>query len=177
MTDIGRFEPIEEDEGPDEDEDDDAALEAAMAKAMEEDDEDAVPPEILNDTPTQAIPPAATPDSAATPSQTLISSPETQSANTPAAVADTPGADSGDDASSSGEDAEELDEAEIEKQHERERQWAEVNDLKTTIANQEAKARAQPNAILKSKILGGVKTLRRDLEIKLVALGAEGEDE
>ncbi|KAL8840245.1 MAG: hypothetical protein Q9176_003937 [Flavoplaca citrina] len=171
------FEPIQEDEGPDEDEDDDAALEAAMAKAMEEDDEDAVPPEILNDTPTQAIPPAATPDSAATPSQILISSPETQSANTPAAVADTPGADSGDDASSSGEDAEELDEAEIEKQHERERQWAEVNDLKTTIANQEAKARAQPNAILKSKILGSVKTLRRDLEIKLVALGVEGEDE
>ncbi|KAL8849766.1 MAG: hypothetical protein Q9221_005249 [Calogaya cf. arnoldii] len=165
------FEPIEEDEGP-EDDDDDAALEAAMEKAMEEDDEDGAPPEATNDTPSQIIPPAATPDSAVTPSQPPISSPETQSA------AATPAVDSGDDASSSDEDAEEFDEAEIEKQQERERQWAEVNDLKTTIANQEAKAKAQPNAILKSKILSGVKTLKRDLEVKLVALGVEeGEDE
>ncbi|CAO1606383.1 hypothetical protein XANCAGTX0491_009881 [Xanthoria calcicola] len=171
------FEPIEEDEGP-EDDDDDAALEAAMAKAMEEDDEDAATPEATNDTPIQTLPPAATPDSAVTISQPLVSSPETPSATNPAAAADTPAVDSGDDASSSDEDAEELDEAEIEKQQERERQWAEVNDLKTTIANQEAKAKAQPNAILKSKILSGVKTLRRDLEVKLVALGAEdGEEE
>ncbi len=171
------FEPIEEDEGP-EDDDDDAALEAAMAKAMEEDDEDAATPEATNDTPIQTLPPAATPDSAVTISQPLVSSPETPSATTPAAAADTPAVDSGDDASSSDEDAEELDEAEIEKQQERERQWAEVNDLKSTIANQEAKAKAQPNAILKSKILSGVKTLRRDLEVKLVALGVEdGEEE
>lgn len=171
------FEPVEEDEGP-EDDDDDAALEAAMAKAMEEDDEDAATPEATNDTPIQTLPPAATPDSAVTISQPLVSSPETPSATNPAAAADTPAVDSGDDASSSDEDAEELDEAEIEKQQERERQWAEVNDLKTTIANQEAKAKAQPNAILKSKILSGVKTLRRDLEVKLVALGAEdGEEE
>ncbi|KAL8672250.1 MAG: hypothetical protein Q9168_003273 [Polycauliona sp. 1 TL-2023] len=171
------FEVIEEDDVP-EDDDDDAALEAAMAKAMEEDDEDAAPTESIHDTPTQAIPPEATPDSAVTPSQTMISSPETQPATTPGAAADTPAVDSGDDASSSDEDAEELDEAELEKQQERERQLAEVNDLKTTIANQEAKAKAQPNAILKSKILSGVKTLRRDLEVKLVALGVEqGEDE
>ncbi|KAI4258084.1 MAG: hypothetical protein L6R42_005301 [Xanthoria sp. 1 TBL-2021] len=171
------FEPIEEEEGP-EDDDDDAALEAAMAKAMEEDDEDAATPEATSNIPIQTIPPAATSDSAVTLLQPLISSPETRSAITPAAAADTPAVDSGDDAFSSDEDAEELDEAEIEKQQERERQWAEVNDLKTTIANQEAKAKAQPNAILKSKILSGVKTLRRDLEVKLVALGVDdGEDE
>lgn len=171
------FEPIEEEEGP-EDDDDDAALEAAMAKAMEEDDEDAATPEATSNIPIQTIPLAATSDSAVTLLQPRISSPETQSATTPAAAADTPAVDSGDDAFSSDEDAEELDEAEIEKQQERERQWAEVNDLKTTIANQEAKAKAQPNAILKSKILSGVKTLRRDLEVKLVALGVDdGEDE
>ncbi|KAL8779185.1 MAG: hypothetical protein Q9213_007071 [Squamulea squamosa] len=177
------FEPIEDDEGPESEAArqaaEDAALEAAMAKAMEEDEDDAAAPETTADTQSQANPLAVTPDSAAaTPSQPLISSPETQSAATPAAVADTPAVDSGDDASSSDEDAEELDEAEIEKQQERERQWAEVNDLKTTIANQEAKAKAQPNAILKSKILSGVKTLRRDLEVKLAALGVEDvEDE
>ena len=178
------FEPIEEDEGPEDEAAKEAAaieaaLEAEMAKAMEDDDEDTAAPAPTHDTPSQVIPPAATPDStAATPSQPLVSSPETQSATTPAAAADTPAVDSGDDASSSDEDAEELDEAEIEKQQERERQWAEVNDLKTTIANQEAKAKAQPNAILKSKILSGVKTLRRDLEVKLAALGVEeGEDE
>ncbi|KAL8909360.1 MAG: hypothetical protein Q9171_005080 [Xanthocarpia ochracea] len=178
------FEPIKEDEGPEDEAAKEAAaieaaLEAEMAKAMEDDDEDTAAPATTHDTPSQVIPPAATPDStAATPSQPLVSSPETQSATTPAAAADTPAVDSGDDASSSDEDAEELDEAEIEKQQERERQWAEVNDLKTTIANQEAKAKAQPNAILKNKILSGVKTLRRDLEVKLAALGVEeGEDE
>ncbi|KAL8814053.1 MAG: hypothetical protein Q9223_006699, partial [Gallowayella weberi] len=99
-------------------------------------------------------------------------------ADTPAATADTPGIDSGDDAASSSDEDEELDEAALEKQHERERQWAEVNDLKAAIAAQEAKAQAQPNAILKSKILSGVKSLRRDLSVKLAALGVEeGEDE
>ncbi|KAL8772266.1 MAG: hypothetical protein Q9209_002478 [Squamulea sp. 1 TL-2023] len=172
------FEPIEDNEGPESEAArqaaEDAALEAAMAKAMEEDEDDAAAPETSADAQPQANRLAATPDSAAaTPPQPLISSPETQSAATPAAAADTPAVDSGDDASSLDEDAEELDEAEIEKQQERERQWAEVNDLKTTIANQEAKAKAQPNAILKSKILSGVKTLRRDLEVKLAALGVE----
>ncbi|KAL8731116.1 MAG: hypothetical protein Q9166_003644 [cf. Caloplaca sp. 2 TL-2023] len=180
------FEPIEEGDEPEVDHDDEmqAALEAEMAKALEDED-DAAAPETTTETPSQAIP-IATPDSAAaTPSQPPASSPdgETQSAAaTPTAAADTPGKasiDSGDD-DSSDEDAEEdeLDEAETEKQQERERQWAEANDIKTAIANQEAKAKAQPNAILKSKILGTVKTLRRDLEVKLAALGVEeGEDE
>ncbi|KAI4236832.1 MAG: hypothetical protein L6R40_006021 [Gallowayella cf. fulva] len=182
------FEPINgEDDEPPEDDDE---MEAALLEALENDEdvpEATTMPETMGttDTPTQATPPIPTPDSAVTTNTFPPISPSTQSApaDTPIAItADTPGktsVDSGDDASSSDEDEDaELDEAALEQQQERERQWAEVNDLKAAIKNQEKKAEAQPNAILRSKILGGVKSLRRDLSVKLAALGVEeGEDE
>ncbi|KAI4248360.1 MAG: hypothetical protein LQ352_005931 [Teloschistes flavicans] len=174
------YEPIEEGEG----EGDEEEIAAALAAAMEATNDlaqdttaaaDMPPPSQSQDAP------VATPESiAATPVQTsFVSSPSPSAAATPAKDS---AMDSGDDsATESGDDdeqSEELDEAALEAQKEQERQWAEVNDMKAMIKNQEQKAAAQPNAILKSKILTGVKALRRDLEVKLAALGVdeEGDD-
>ncbi|KAL8635089.1 MAG: hypothetical protein Q9228_007385 [Teloschistes exilis] len=169
------YEPIEEG--------DEAALEAALAVAMQatEDVDEDTPAAADEPPPSQSQDiPVATPDSiAATPVQTsFISSPSPSAAATPAK--EDSAMDSGDDsASETGDDddqqSEELDEAALEAQKERERQWAEVNDMKVMIKNQEQKAAAQPNAILKTKILTNVKALRRDLEVKLAALGVDEE--
>ncbi|KAL8698589.1 MAG: hypothetical protein Q9201_006490 [Fulgogasparrea decipioides] len=170
------YEPIDDNE-----QDDEADIAAALAAAMEADDQDAAPePPPTTENASQQIPPIATPDSATaaeTPLQpSFISSPS--QAGTPAK--ESSGIDSGDDSASdsaSDEDqADELDEASLEQQQERERQWAEINDLKAMIKSQEEKAAAQPNAILKSKILVNIKTIKRDLEVKLAALGVDEED-
>ncbi|KAL8677217.1 MAG: hypothetical protein Q9186_006332 [Xanthomendoza sp. 1 TL-2023] len=167
------FEPIGgDDEEPAEDDDE---MEAALLEALEKDEDAPQAPE--TEPPSQPIhpPPATTttPSSAETPNTIPPHSPSTQSAP----ADDTPGIDSVASSSDDDDEDEEMDEAAREKQHERERQWDEVNDLKATIAAQEAKATAQLNAILRSKILSGVKSLRRDLSVKLTALGVEEGEE
>ncbi|KAL8904190.1 MAG: hypothetical protein Q9207_003427 [Kuettlingeria erythrocarpa] len=168
------FEPIDGNEP--EDEDADAEMEAALAKVLEMDDEDPEP----NTLDTTATTPQPTQTfisdspAAETPSQPIIS--DSSAAATPAKPTD----DTGDsDAASSDEDdqASELDEETLEEKRERERQWEEINDMKVMIKGQEEKAAAQPNAILKGKILTAVRSLKRDLGVKLAALGVEEEGE
>lgn len=167
------FEPIDGNE--EEEEDADAEMEAALAKVLEMDDEDPEP-NTLDTTATTPQPsqtfPSGSP-AAETPSQPVIS--DSSAAATPAKPTDDTGES---DAVSSDEDeASELDEEEVERRRERERQWAEINDMKAMIKGQEEKAAAQPNAILKSKILTAVRSLKRDLGVKLAALGVEEEGE
>ncbi|KAI4281148.1 MAG: hypothetical protein L6R35_005717 [Caloplaca aegaea] len=170
------FEPID---GNDIEADNDADIEAALLAEMEDDDA-GLEPDTL-DTVAATLQPSQTaqsdpPTAVDAPSQPLVSDSDPLSAAaTPAKATDTGESDD----PSSDEDAapSELDDAEIEQQQERERQWAEVNDMKAMIKGQEEKAAAQPNAILKSKILTGIRGLRRDLGVKLAALGVEEEEE
>ena len=159
------YEPIEEDEGEEEED-----IAAALGELMEKDnDGDASPSQ-------SQMAPMETPDSAAaaeTPlQQSFMSSPSSPAA-TPAKVASV--ADSGDDdsASDSGDEPEELDEAELEKQQERDKQLAEINDMKAMIKTQEERASTQSNPLLRTKLLATAKGLKRDLEVKMAALGVE----
>lgn len=176
------YEAIEEDE-----EGDDAAMEAALAAAMEDDEAatettatlvtDTQPTTQLPE-PTTATP--ASPATADTPSQPrFISDSEPPSvAATPAAQTTTSADDEDNSSDESDEDApSELDDAEVEEKRERERQWAEVNDIKNMIKLQEEKAAGQPNAILKGKILANMRALRKDLGVRLAALGVDEEAE
>ncbi|KAL9597862.1 MAG: hypothetical protein Q9219_004883 [cf. Caloplaca sp. 3 TL-2023] len=198
------YEPIvgEDDEG------DDAAMEAALAAAMEDDDNIAPEPTTLGPSPqpttTQpSIPETTTASAPAQPPPTSSSAlaptaddpptsqPRLTSPSEPASLAATPAAQttslssSPSPSSSSSEGSEDededddssLDDAAKEQKRERERQWAEINDMKAMIRGQEEKAAAQPNAILKSKILGAVRSLRRDLGVKMASLGVEGEED
>ncbi|KAL8709239.1 MAG: hypothetical protein Q9220_005982 [cf. Caloplaca sp. 1 TL-2023] len=166
------FEPIEPSA------DDDAAIEAALAAAMDEDDEEVADTLTSLPAPSQEPPTAAAaspaPSTPAPPTPSQVS----DGATPPATANPIPSSDNTSDEDDIPEDEEEeLDESEQEKQQERERQWAEVNDMKTMIRNQEEKARVQMNAILKGKILSGVRALRRDLGVKLAALGVDEEED
>ncbi|KAL9000605.1 MAG: hypothetical protein Q9188_005655 [Gyalolechia gomerana] len=169
------YEPIVEDE-----EGDDAAMEAALAAAMEDDE---AAPETATTADSNAEPITQTvqtsPAAADTPSQ-----PRFISDSEPPSVAATPAAqtttsaddDDDDDDDESDEDASsELDDAGVEQKQERERQWAEVNDVKNMIRLVEERAAGQPNAILKGKILTPVRALQQDLGVKLAALGVDEE--
>lgn len=182
------YEAIEEDE-----EGDDAAMEAALAAAME--DDEAAPEtnttittvtntqpttQTLETTTTTATP--ASPVTADTPSQPrFISDSEPPSiAATPAAQTTTSADDDEEEDDNSSDESDEdapseLDDAEVEEKRERERQWAEVNDIKNMIKLQEEKAAGQPNAILKGKILANMRALRKDLGVRLAALGVDEE--
>ncbi|KAL8869405.1 MAG: hypothetical protein Q9174_004294 [Haloplaca sp. 1 TL-2023] len=161
------YEPIEEDEAEDEED-----IAAALGELMEQDDDgDASPSQ-------SQMAPMETPDSAAaaeTPlQQSFMSSPSSPAA-TPAKVASV--VDSGDDdsASGSGDEPEELDEAELEKQHERDRQLAEIIDMKAMIKSQERKALEQANPHFRNRLMKLANDLKRDLEVKMAALGVEEE--
>ncbi|KAL8935589.1 MAG: hypothetical protein Q9216_005356 [Gyalolechia sp. 2 TL-2023] len=176
------YEPIVED-----DEGDDAAMEAALAAAMEDDEaapETATTADSNAEPTTQPLETTAatspSPTTGDTPSQPrFISDSEAPSAAaTPAAQTTTTSADDDDDNSSdeSDEDApSELDDTEVEQKQERERRWAEINDIKVTIKTQESRAAAQPNAILKNKILDALKGLYTSLDLKMAALGVDEE--
>ncbi|KAL9045560.1 MAG: hypothetical protein Q9214_001417 [Letrouitia sp. 1 TL-2023] len=159
------FEPIPADEakqdGPGEDEDE---LDAELKLAMEMDDED-----------------EGQSATAATPLHPLASDNDTTSgAPTPGATKPSSGdEDSGDeDDEEEEEDVDDDDDDEDAKERAQalKRQREEIADLEAVIRSQEQKIANQTNNILKQKMISGLQGFKRELQVKLSAIGEGDED-
>ncbi|KAI4161583.1 MAG: hypothetical protein LQ342_004724 [Letrouitia transgressa] len=158
------FEPIPADEakqdGAEEDEDE---LDAELKLAMEMDDEEE------EQTATTA-----------TPLHPLASDNDTTSgAPTPGATKPSSGdEDSGDEDDEEEDDVDENvdDEDAKERAQALKRQREEIADLEAVIRSQEQKIANQTNNILKQKMISGLQGFRRELQVKLSAIGEGDED-
>lgn len=158
-------------------------LEAAMAAdhLPNPSSSSALPPLDDNNTPlTQGAP--STP---ASPSATTTTTNNNNNLpTTPSAAADTPGAattttsaddasddDDEDDDDDDSDDGSDIDEDALERQQRRQQQKEEIADLEAAIRQEQTKAAAIGNALLKKKLLDKIRSLQADLDLKVAALG------
>ncbi|KAL9607772.1 MAG: hypothetical protein Q9167_007341 [Letrouitia subvulpina] len=155
------FEPVSADEAKqDGEEEDEDELDAELKLAMEMDDEDEER--------------AAT---AAAPLHPLASDNDTTSgAPTPGAIKPSSGDEDSDDDDENDEDSDDDDEDAKERAQALKRQREEIADLEAVIRSQEQKIANQTNPILKQKIISGLQGFKRELQVKLAAIGEGDED-
>ncbi|KAI9783887.1 MAG: hypothetical protein M1816_001139 [Peltula sp. TS41687] len=156
VDDTGYFE--EEPNAEEDDDDDEGGLEADLEQAMMEDDDfdDVVTPAtgdpVANGTP-------ATPNGGApTPS---------------AAAAEATGEESSDEDADDEHSPEMIDEEELERQRELQRQKEEIADLENAIQNETVRLNALTNAFLRQKLVVKIRSLQAELDLKRGATGLE----